>query len=66
MEKTIKKQARGLPLYRCKVCGKEETSMNMKSHIEANHLEGVTIPCNFCEKTFRSRHSLAMHIRRNH
>ena len=66
MEKTTKKQARGFPLYRCKVCEKEETSMNMKSHIEANHLEGVTIPCNVCEKTFRSRHSLAMHNRRNH
>ena len=53
MEKTLNKQTSGLPLYRCKVCGKEEINRNLKSHIEANHLEGVSIPCNFCEKTFR-------------
>ena len=38
-------------LYVCKVCGKGgEHKMNMKRHIEAIHLEGVTIPCNLCEK----------------
>ena len=66
MEKTTKKQARGLALYRCKVCGKEEANMNMKYHIEANHLEGVSIPCNSCEKTFRTRKSLKIHIHRFH
>ena len=66
MEKTSNRHANGQSLYRCKVCGKEEIKLNMKSHIEANHLEGVSIPCNLCEKTFRSRPSLNMHNRRNH
>ena len=66
MEKTTKKQARGFPLYSCKVCGKEAINEHMKSHIEANHLEGVSIPCNFCEKKFRSRNSLANHKRQKH
>jgi len=50
----------------CTVCGKEGIGTNIMSHIEANHLEGVSIPCNFCEKTFRSRkaqraHNTTMH-----
>ena len=40
---------------RCKVCEKEGESTMIKDHIEANHLEGIAIPCNLCEKTFRSR-----------
>ena len=50
----------------CKVCGKEGMNKNIKDHIEANHLEGLTLPCNLCEKTFRSRNSLRMHKRQKH
>ena len=53
MEKTSGKNPRGNLIYRCNVCGKEDIVGNMKNHIEAKHLEGVSIPCNFCEKTFR-------------
>ena len=66
MEKTSKKNENGNLLHRCKVCGNEAINTHMKTHIEANHLEGVVIPCNLCESTFRSRHSLNMHNRRNH
>ena len=66
MEKTSEKNATSHPLYLCKVCGKKDKLGHMKSHIESNHLEGVSIPCNFCEKTFRSRNSLATHNQRNH
>ena len=45
----------------CKVCGKEGRSNALKDHIEANHLEGIVIPCDHCEKTFRSRDSLRHH-----
>ena len=65
MEKAPGKNAHKMPLYRCKVCGKEDISGSMKRHIEAKHLD-VSIPCNFCEKTFRSRNSLTDHTCKNH
>ena len=45
----------------CKMCGKEGHPMAIRDHIEANHLEGVSLPCNVCEKTFRSRNRLRLH-----
>ena len=39
----------------CKVCGKEGQDTDIKRHIESFHLEGISIPCNFCDKTCRSR-----------
>ena len=48
--------------HMCKVCGKEcSHRSDIKKHIEAKHLEGVSIPCNFCEKTFRSRRTVYEH-----
>ena len=34
----------------CKLCGKEGNPTAIKDHIEANHLDGVSLPCNYCEK----------------
>ena len=45
----------------CKVCGKEGHATDIMRHIEANHLEGVSVPCNHCDKLFRSRIALSMH-----
>ena len=45
----------------CKVCGKEGLPTNIASHIEANHLDGVALPCNNCEKTFSSRMTKRRH-----
>ena len=50
----------------CKVCGKEGWRNDIRRHIESNHLEGLSFPCNLCEKTSRSRHALLMHKRRKH
>ena len=50
----------------CKVCGKEGHATDIKRHIEAHHVEGVSIPCNLCEKIFRSRNSLRLHISKYH
>ena len=66
MEKTLKKMANGLPLYKCVACGKEGVNGNLKEHIEINHLEGIFIPCNLCEKTFRSRKTMRQHCRFQH
>ena len=46
----------------CKVCGKEGRATTIIDHIEANHLDGVSLPCNNCEKTFRSRKAKRMHM----
>ena len=46
----------------CKVCGKEGAGIAIRDHIEANHLEGVSLPCNVCGKVFRSRARLRKHI----
>ena len=50
----------------CKSCGKEGYSTTIKDHIEANHLEGITLPCDRCEKTCRSRSALRKHKQQHH
>ena len=52
--------------YNSTVCGKEAACGQIKDHIEANHLDGVSVPCNFCEKTFGSRSALKWHNNRKH
>ena len=53
---------------RCKVCGKIETKFkkNMRNHIEAKHIEGVSHPCSQCGKIFRSRESIRLHVFKFH
>ena len=50
----------------CKVCGKEGHATDIKRHIENNHLEGVSIPCNLCDKRLRTRHALGRHRKSDH
>ena len=50
----------------CKVCGKEGHGNYIKQHIESNHMEGVSLPCQLCDKLLRSRHALSNHISRYH
>ena len=45
----------------CKVCGKEGAPEAIKDHIEANHLVGVSLPCDHCDRTFRSRYAIRRH-----
>ena len=61
MVKTSNRSASGRLLYKCSLCGKEAPQTNLRNHIEANHLEGISVPCNLCEKSFRSRNALAFH-----
>ena len=66
MEKSQNKHADGTRFAdRCKVCGKEGKNSTIKDHIEANHLEGIIVPCNLCDKTFGSRNSLRKHKRQH-
>ena len=64
------KQADGTPKQTtasiCKVCGKEGLWNHIRSHIETNHLEGISISCDYCDKTFSTRQSLGIHKSRSH
>ena len=48
--------------YSCSVCGKtgDKYKKNMRNHVET-HMEGLSFPCQSCDKTFRSRNSLNVH-----
>ena len=52
--------------YICKVCGKEGLKHHIRRHIEGNHLEGISLPCGFCDKTFSLRNSLRKHKSKFH
>jgi len=49
----------------CNECGKEGIGRDLKDHIEAKHLEGVSIPCSLCDKFFRTRSALRFHKKRH-
>ena len=50
----------------CKVCKKEGQMVNIRDHIEANHLEGISLPCSFCENISRSRQASRLHMKTYH
>ena len=50
----------------CKVCGKEGQRNNIMIHIEANHINDISIPCNICGKMNQSRNALNKHNRQYH
>jgi len=52
-------------VWTCKVCGKKATKggkPDMRDHIEANHVEGISHPCTICGKTYKTRSSLKGHV----
>ena len=46
--------------YRYTLYGKEGHGINIKYHIEANHLQGVVIPCNFCGKMMPKQYCILL------
>ena len=46
--------------------GKEGKKDGVRSHIEKNHLVGISIPCEICGSTFDSRMGLYQHKNKNH
>ena len=50
----------------CNVCGKEGSHTNIKQHIEANHITGVSHVCDICGKIYQSRNCLRIHMSRMH
>ena len=55
MEKGQNRTSDGRFMKICKVCGKEGAGIAIRDHIEANHLDGIALPCDVCGKIFRSR-----------
>ena len=52
--------------FKCNMCGKEERQkVHLKRHVES-HIEGVSYPCEFCEKTSKSSRGLYHHVKRHH
>ena len=68
MTKTDVKIANGQRHYlaQCNICGKQSASNNMPSHIEANHITGLSHACSICGKTSRSRDAVRVHKIRRH
>merc|ERR1719319_1226050 len=50
----------------CKVCGKEGGMGDIKKHIEAHHITGVSHTCNICGMVSKTRMSLSDHKSRLH
>ena len=50
----------------CNICGKQALIKNMTSHIEANHITGVSHACDICGKVSRSRDAIRIHKHRAH
>ena len=49
-EKRISVGKRIVSAFTCRICGKEGMDTDIKRHIESAHMEGLSIPCNFCDK----------------
>ena len=53
--------------YACKVCGKSgNQKQKVVSHIEGNHIQGVSHTCKKCTKTYKTRECLRVHVFRFH
>ena len=65
MEKTS--TASGKLLFSCKACGRETNrNTDIRKHIEAKHLVGVSFPCKICGKVLKTRNLVAVHMNRDH
>jgi len=53
-------------IYSCGYCGKagDRNIVHMRNHVET-HMEGLSFPCQSCDKKFRTRNALNIHITRN-
>ena len=64
--RNIRGQLRSQKANVCRQCGKEGMFTTIVDHIEANHIEGICLPCNLCDTTSTSRLSLRWHKRKYH
>ena len=50
----------------CSVCGKEGSRSNIRGHIEAKHITGISQTCNVCTKILKTRDGLRTHMKKSH
>lgn len=51
-------------MWLCTTCGKETKKKDhMREHVEL-HIDGLSFPCQYCDKSFRSRQNLRVHVNR--
>ena len=60
-QKTQRESGRFDKVYSCNFCGKEGQQTQTECHIEANYVDGISIPCSFCKRTFKTRKGLRHH-----
>ena len=66
-EKKMTVGSRTQGVYACNVCGKEDKISNIKTHIEANHIDSnISHSCDICGKISRSRDGLRQHKNKEH
>ena len=52
-------------LWTCNICGKANRNrVNIMTHIECRHTEGVPVGCSQCSQVYRNRDALRQHIGR--
>ena len=66
IDQTIEKMMEKVDgVWKCMTCGRTDKAKgHMKEHIEI-HIDGLSFPCQFCDKTYRSRLSLRSHVENN-
>ena len=50
----------------CKVCRKEGKQNDIKRHVEANHITGISHTCDICGNKARTRDALRLHKYKYH
>ena len=66
-ENLMKTGNQNMRVWTCNVCGKEGQRVNIKTHIEANHINGnISYSCDICRKISRSRDGLRQHKTKEH
>ena len=65
INRNVEKAENGM--FKCTLCGKEaKQKIQIQYHIEGIHMEGLSLPCNICGRTFRSRNAFTIHKFRAH
>lgn len=65
INRNVEKAENGL--FKCLLCGKEaKQKIQIQYHIEGIHMEGLSLPCSICERTFRSKNAFTIHKFREH